>query len=112
MSIRQPIRTALSIFAALVLIVAATTGCGRDAARTGRPRVALVLKTLNNPFFIDMQKGAEEAARRLDVDLTVQAAERETDVEKQMQIIENLVQTGVNAMATASEVNNSAFVMS
>ena len=61
----------------------------------------MVLKTLNNPFFIDMQRGAEDAARRLNVDLTVQAAERETDVEKQMQIIENLVETGVNALAIA-----------
>lgn len=65
----------------------------------GKPRVALVLKTLNNPFFIDMQKGAQEAANRLGVDLVVQAAEREVDVEKQMQIIENLVQTGVKALA-------------
>jgi ribose transport system substrate-binding protein len=61
--------------------------------------VALVLKTLNNPFFIDMQRGAEEAARRLDIDLVVQAAERETDVEKQMQIIENLIQARVGALA-------------
>jgi hypothetical protein len=28
----------------------------------GRPTIALVVKTLNNPFFNDMQKGAEEAA--------------------------------------------------
>ena len=55
--------------------------------------MALVLKTLNNPFFIDMQKGAQEAATRLGVDLVVQAAEREVDVDKQMQIIENLIQT-------------------
>jgi ribose transport system substrate-binding protein len=61
--------------------------------------VALVLKTLNNPFFIDMQKGAREAADRLGVELVVQAAEREVDVDKQMQIIENLIQTGVGALA-------------
>jgi ribose transport system substrate-binding protein len=88
------------LFIILVLTLALVSGCGRGA-RSARPRVALVLKTLNNPFFIDMQKGAEAAAARLNVDLTVQAAERETDVEKQMQIIENLVQTGVNALAIA-----------
>jgi ribose transport system substrate-binding protein len=60
--------------------------------------VALVLKTLNNPFFIDMQKGAQEAATRLGVELVVQAAEREVDVDKQMQIIENLIQTRVQAL--------------
>ena len=62
------------------------------------PRVALVLKTLNSPFFIDMEKGAQETAKRLGVNLTVQAAEREVDVDKQMQIIENLIQTGVKVL--------------
>ena len=88
-----------------LLLVAVTIfgsgACGRGKTGGGRPRVALVLKTLNNPFFIDLQKGAEAAAARLNVDLTVQAAERETDVEKQMQIIENLVQAGVDALAIA-----------
>jgi ribose transport system substrate-binding protein len=60
--------------------------------------VALVLKTLNSPFFIEMQRGAQEAAARQKVDLVVQAADREVDVEKQMQIIENLIQTGVKAL--------------
>jgi ribose transport system substrate-binding protein len=73
--------------------------CGRGAPPGGgKPRVALVLKTLNNPFFIDMQKGAQEAAARLGVELVVQAAERETDVDKQMQIVENLIQTKVSAL--------------
>jgi ribose transport system substrate-binding protein len=58
-----------------------------------------VLKTLNSPFFIEMQRGAEQAARRLNVDLVVQAADREIDVERQMQIIENLIQSKVNALA-------------
>jgi ribose transport system substrate-binding protein len=80
----------------------ALAGCGKPAGAPDgktRPRVGLVLKTLNNPFFIDMQKGAVEAAKRLDVELVVQAAEREVDVDKQMQIIENLIQTGVQALA-------------
>ena len=32
------------------------------------------------------------------IDLVVQAAEREIDVERQMQIIENLIQTGIRAL--------------
>ena len=74
-------------------------GCQRGTEQPGSaPRIALVLKTANNPFFIDMQKGAEDAAKRLGVNLIVQAAEREVDVEKQMQIIENLIQTKVAAL--------------
>ncbi|MCW5968406.1 MAG: sugar ABC transporter substrate-binding protein [Blastocatellales bacterium] len=83
----------------LGMILALIAACNRDqTASDGRPTVALVVKTLNNPFFNDMQKGAEEAARRLGVNLLVQAAEREVDVEKQMQIIENLIQSRVSAL--------------
>jgi ribose transport system substrate-binding protein len=60
--------------------------------------VAFVMKTLNHPFFLDMKRGAEESAAKLGIDLVVQAAERELDVEKQTQIIENLIQTGVRAL--------------
>ncbi len=82
------------------LLVAAAVACNRGTpAGDARPRVALVLKTLNNPFFIEMQSGAQDAAKTLNVDLTVQAAERETDVDKQMQIIENLIQARVDALA-------------
>src|ERR671911_597205 len=61
-------------------------------------KVAFVMKTLNHPFFLDMQRGAQEAADRERIQLVVQAAEREIDVEKQMQIIENLLQTGIRAL--------------
>lgn len=77
------------------------TNCQRGAEQSGgggRQRIALVMKTANNPFFIEMQKGAEEAAKKLNVELVVQAAEREVDVEKQMQIVENLIQTRVAAL--------------
>jgi ribose transport system substrate-binding protein len=87
---------------AALAAVLALAGCSRPApepSAAAKPRVAFVLKTLNNPFFIDMQKGAKEAADRLGVELVVQAAEREVDVDKQMQIIENLIQTGVGALA-------------
>ena len=91
-------------FSLIILLVAgasflAVTGCqrGNNQAAAG-PTIALVMKTLNNPFFIDMQLGAEAAAKALQVNLVVQAAEREVDVEKQMQIIENLIQRKVQAI--------------
>src|SRR5881392_1274178 len=87
---------------ALILVVAAFSTCcnrGTTTTTTGRPTVALVLKTLNHPFFVDMRRGAQEAADRLGVTLQVQAAEREIDVEKQMQIVENMIQTGIQALA-------------
>jgi ribose transport system substrate-binding protein len=88
-------------FAFLFVVAALSPSCNRGAStggRSGRPTVALVLKTLNHPFFVDMRRGAQEAADRLGVNLQVQAAEREIDVEKQMQIVENMIQTGIQAL--------------
>ena len=83
----------------IALCSAAFWGCNRDQQIEGDgPTVALVLKTLNNPFFVDMEKGAREAAKKLGVNLIVQGAERDLDVEKQMQIMENLIQRKVDAI--------------
>lgn len=90
-------RVGLALAMPLFLVAGCTSS--QTPKSGGKPRIALVLKTLNSPFFIDMQRGAEEAAKKADVELVVQAAEREIDVEKQMQIVENLVQTGISALA-------------
>jgi ribose transport system substrate-binding protein len=78
---------------ALLTLASILAACNRT--RGGRARVAFVLKTFNSPFFLDMRHGAEAAATPAGIDLVVQAAEREVDVERQMQIIENLIETRV-----------------
>jgi len=86
----------VTVAAALVF---SASSCGRGNPQgSDQVAIALVLKTLNNPFFIDMQKGAQDAAAKAGIHLIVQAAEREVDVEKQMQIIENLIQSKVAAL--------------
>jgi ribose transport system substrate-binding protein len=86
----------VGLITALAII---NVSCNRGTTGGGdKPTVALVLKTLNHPFFVDMRRGAQEAADRLGVQLQVQAAEREIDVEKQMQIVENLIQTGIKVL--------------
>ena len=87
-----------AIVAVAVLMLAVGCNRGGSATTAGAPRVAFVMKTLNHPFFLDMQRGAQDAAAAANVDLVVQAAEREIDVEKQVQIIENLLQTGIRAL--------------
>jgi len=88
----------LTLLLALPLALVSLS-CNRTAPAAGdQPTVALVLKTLNHPFFVDMRRGAQEAADRLGVKLQVQAAEREVDVDKQMQIVENLLQTGIKVL--------------
>jgi ribose transport system substrate-binding protein len=91
-----------NVFVLLVAAAAASLSCNRGTTATtggaAKPTVALVLKTLNHPYFVDMRRGAQEAADRLGVTLQVQAADREIDVEKQMQIVENMIQTGIQAL--------------
>jgi ribose transport system substrate-binding protein len=83
-----------------LVMLGLVAGCNRGSSTEtgGPPKIAFVMKTLNHPFFLDMQRGAQEAAGREGIQLVVQAAEREIDVEKQMQIIENLLQTGIRAL--------------
>jgi ribose transport system substrate-binding protein len=90
---RGPARVAVVLLGALLAGVAACNRGDGDAHT-----VALVLKTLNNPFFVEMEAGAREAADSLGIELVVQAPEREIDVEKQMQIVENLLQRQVDAL--------------
>src|SRR5688500_7554845 len=82
-----------------IAILVALSACNRGETSAGATTVALVLKTLNNPFFIEMEQGARAAADSLGVELLVQAPEREIDVEKQMQIVENLIQRRVTVLA-------------
>lgn len=81
----------------ITLLVFTSFSCYKEEF-PGRPTVALVVKTLNNPFFNDMQAGAEDMARELEINLIVQAAEREVDVEQQVQIVENLIQRRVDVI--------------
>lgn len=79
-------------------MVLLATACNRGAETAAKPTVALVVKTLNNQFFIDMEAGARAAADSLGIELIVQAPEREIDVERQMQIVENLIQRNVKVL--------------
>ena len=101
MSSRHKARHVVWLAALPIVLSTVVAACNRQppsGGASGRPRVAFVMKTLNHPFFLDMKRGAEESASKLGIELVVQAAERELDVEKQTQIIENVIQTGVRAL--------------
>lgn len=54
-------------------------------------RIALVMKTLTNPFFIEMEKGARKAETELGIELIVKTAAQETSFEQQVTIVEDLI---------------------
>lgn len=65
------------------------------------PTIALVMKTLTNPFFIEMEKGARRAETELGIQLVVKTAAQETSIEQQINIIEALIQDQVDAIVIA-----------
>jgi ribose transport system permease protein len=83
--------------AALASAVAFRTASS-DQTETKTLTVAFVPKALNSPFWAEMEEAARLEAERQGVHLVALAAERETDVERQYQIIENLIQQEVDAI--------------
>jgi ribose transport system substrate-binding protein len=65
------------------------------------PVVALVMKTLTNPFFVEMEKGARQAEAELGIELLVKTAAQETSIEQQISIIKNLIEDQVDAIVIA-----------
>jgi len=59
------------------------------------------MKTLTNPFFIEMEKGARRAEQALNIELVVKTAAQETSIEQQIQIVEDLIAAKVDAIVIA-----------
>jgi ribose transport system substrate-binding protein len=67
-----------------------------------RPTVGLVMKSLANEFFKDMQEGAVKHAReRGDLSLVPVGIQSETDIDGQIALVENLVTQRVAAIVIA-----------
>ena len=113
-------RKSLSILLTLMTLLLLVGGCGESADKTQpmapsrastsstpvtqpapAPTVALVMKTLTNPFFVDMEKGAREAKQELGIELQVKTAAQETSIEQQIQIVEELIHAKIDALVIA-----------
>jgi ribose transport system substrate-binding protein len=64
-------------------------------------RVALVMKTLTNPFFVEMERGARKAEKEMTVRLIVKTGAQETSIEQQIAIVEDLIADKVDAIVIA-----------
>ena len=67
----------------------------------GKYTIALVMKTLTNPFFVEMEKGARQAETELGINLIVKTGAQETSFEQQITIIEELIKEKVDAILIA-----------
>ncbi len=84
--------------AILSLIIVLLISGSVVAAQT---QIALIMKTLTNPFFLAMEEGARKAAEEFDVDLIVVSAEGETSITQQIGLIEDMTTKQVRAIVIA-----------
>jgi ribose transport system substrate-binding protein len=64
-------------------------------------KIALVMKTLTNPFFVEMERGARRAEKEQGIELLVKTASQETSIEQQIEIVEDLIRLKVDAIVIA-----------
>jgi ribose transport system substrate-binding protein len=67
-------------------------------AKPATIKVALVLKSLTNPFFVEMVKGARTAQQESGVDLQIKTTTPETSVEQQIRMVESQIKAHVDAI--------------
>jgi len=59
------------------------------------------MKTLTNPFFVEMEKGARQAEVEFGVELVVKTAAQETSIEQQIEIVDELIREKIDAIVIA-----------
>jgi len=64
-------------------------------------RVALIMKTLTNPFFVEMEHGARRAQQETGIDLQVKTATQETSIDQQIKLVEDEIGAKAQAIVIA-----------
>ena len=91
----------------LVFLLFLVTSCGGDkesqTSENSRPTVALIMKSLANEFFKTMGEGAEQhhAENPKLYDLIVNGIKNESDVSAQVDMVEQMMSRGVDAIVIA-----------
>ena len=90
------------LFASLALLSCKPAGESASSS-SGKPKVALVMKSLANEFFQTMAEGAKkhQAAHAGDYELLVNGIKNETDLAEQVGLVDQMVSQGVQAIVIA-----------
>ncbi|MCW8113495.1 D-allose transporter substrate-binding protein [Yersinia intermedia] len=91
----------------LKLFSGAAIGMMLSTSAFAAAEYAVILKTLSNPFWVDMKKGIEEEAKVLGVSVDIFASPSEGDFQSQLQLFEDLSNKNYKGIAFAplSSVN-------
>ena len=90
---------ALCVATALAACSSSSTTAGSGSSSSGgsgggKVGVALILKTLTNPYFVSMENDAKTAAAKDNVSLTVAAGTKDGDTQTQISAIDNAISRG------------------
>ncbi len=97
----------LNFLSSVALAVALLPGCkpaDSDSPKpAGKPRVALVMKSLANEFFLTMENGAKahQKAHAADYELLANGIKDELDVSRQIDLVEQMIAQRVDALVIA-----------
>lgn len=82
------------LIGALALAACGSSSSGSSGGGSDKVGVSLILKTLTNPYFVSMQKDAEAAAAKANVDLHVAAGKSDGDTQTQISAIDDAISRG------------------
>lgn len=95
-----------AMFLSGAMMIGCLAGCGAGgsgdsgsgAAKDGKTKIAFIAKAATDQFQVGLKEGAEEYGKEKGIDVSYQAQEKETDVEKQVQMMENAITAQYDAI--------------
>lgn len=78
-------------------------GCGESSSEGGKPKIALIMKSLANEFFSTMAEGARRHHEQHtdEYELIVNGIKDERDLSEQVNLVEQMIARGVDAIVIA-----------
>lgn len=107
------IKRTISVVVVLVMLAALLAGCGTanqasneaakpaDQAANESGKVAIILKTLANPFWVSMKEGIEAEAKAQGITVDIFAVASEDDVQGQLKLFEDILNKDYQAVGIA-----------
>lgn len=105
----RKLKKVTAILLVVMMVATLMAGCGQKEQQTQnqsndtpkKAKIGVVVKALDSEHWLTVKKGAEDAAAEAGVDVVVLAPDKESNVEQQFRIIEDLIQQKVDALAVA-----------
>ena len=106
----KKVRNLISVLVISFLLGAILVGCGSsnvsqnskaEQTENKKPKIAVILKTLSNPFWVAMKDGIEAEAKSQGVTVDVLAVDSEDDVQGQLKKFEDVLAKDYSAIGFA-----------